>query len=114
MIAYEKAEYTKTKTLLINYCPFCGKANVIEVFNTQLAKFEADDTMCVAEAFPQLSITNRETLITGVCPECQSSIPYDNDDDDDYYDDDEEDIMDADCEDIELILLHQGYEELLP
>ena len=103
MIAYEKAEYTKTKTLLINYCPFCGKANVIEVFNTQLAKFEADDTMCVAEAFPQLSITNRETLITGVCPECQSSIPYDN-----------EDIMDADCEDIELILLHQGYEELLP
>lgn len=113
MTAYDKAPFTKTKTLLINYCPFCGKTNCIEVFNTQLAKFEADDTMFVADAFPQLSITDRETLISGICPDCQSSY-FDGEDDDDYYDDDEEDIMDADCEDIELILLHQGYEELLP
>lgn len=113
MIAYEKAELTKTKTLLINYCPFCGKANVIEVFSTQLAKFEADDTMFVADAFPQLSTTDRESLISGICPECQESV-FGESDDDEYYDDDEEDIMDADCEDIELILFNQGYEQLIP
>lgn len=113
MIAYEKVAYTKTKTLLVNDCPFCGKTNCIEVFNTQLAKFEADSTMFVADAFPQLSITDRESLISGMCPECQYSL-YGGSDDDNYYDDDEEDIMDADCEDIELILFNQGYEQLLP
>lgn len=53
-------------------CPFCGATHFVEVaerdynawWNGQLAQ----------EAFPYLSATEREQLISQVCPKCQDDI----------------------------------------
>lgn len=53
-------------------CPFCGDTHFVEVaerdynnwWNGELAQ----------EAFPYLSATEREQLISQVCPKCQNDI----------------------------------------
>lgn len=59
-------------------CPFCGTTHFVEVaerdynnwWNGQLAQ----------EAFPYLSATEREQLISQVCPKCQDDIFGEEDD----------------------------------
>jgi len=53
-------------------CPFCGATHFVEVterdynnwWNGELAQ----------KAFPYLSATEREQLISQICPKCQESI----------------------------------------
>lgn len=53
-------------------CPFCGKTHYVE------AHFADYTLWCNGElaqnAFPYLSATEREQMISGICPECQKKI----------------------------------------
>lgn len=53
-------------------CPFCGK-------KTQIVISQHDyDNWCngalVNNAFPYLTATERESIISGLCPDCQKEI----------------------------------------
>lgn len=50
-------------------CPFCGADHAVEV---DLAKFEAwQNGELIQNAMPDLTFTEREQLISGLCPKCQ-------------------------------------------
>ena len=50
-------------------CPFCGTDHAGEV---DLAKFEAwQNGELIQNAMPDLTFTEREQLISGLCPKCQ-------------------------------------------
>ena len=53
-------------------CPFCGNDHAVEV---DLAQFEAwQDGELIQKAMPDLTLTEREQLISGLCPKCQVEI----------------------------------------
>ena len=50
-------------------CPFCGADHTVEV---DLARFEAwQSGELIQNAMPDLTFTEREQLISGLCPKCQ-------------------------------------------
>ena len=50
-------------------CPFCGEDHAVEV---NLAQFEAwQSGELIQNAMPDLTFTEREQLISGLCPKCQ-------------------------------------------
>lgn len=54
-------------------CPFCNKLSTIfDVPKDAYDKFENGEL--VQRAFPNMSSTDREMLITGMCKECQENI----------------------------------------
>ena len=57
---------------IIRKCPVCGASTVLEVPAEELAAYEAG--ALVQDAFPDLSITERETIITGMCRSCQKKF----------------------------------------
>ena len=57
---------------VITACPFCGCANEIEVNEEDYWAW--DDGMLVQDAFPYLSVNEREALISGICPDCWDSM----------------------------------------
>ena len=53
-------------------CPFCGESHAVEV---NLAGFEAwQNGELIQRALPELSPTEREQLISGLCPKCQAEM----------------------------------------
>lgn len=67
-------------------CPCCG-------VHTYLAlDIEAVDEWrngaLAQNVFPELSVTDRETIISGLCEDCQSEIFGEEEDDSDYEDED--------------------------
>ena len=53
-------------------CPFCGADHAVEV---NLAQFEAwRNGEVIQKAMPDLTPTEREQLISHICPECQDDI----------------------------------------
>ena len=53
-------------------CPFCGEDHAVEV---DLAKFEAwQNGELIQNAIPDLTPTEREQLISGLCPKCQAKV----------------------------------------
>ena len=53
-------------------CPFCGKVSEISI---DFDKFmEWKEGKKVQDAFPELSPSERELLITGMCSECQKKV----------------------------------------
>lgn len=58
-------------------CPFCGKAHEVEVFEGDYLDWQ--DGKLAQDAFPYLDATQREELISGLCPECQADIFGDED-----------------------------------
>ena len=51
-------------------CPFCGANHAVEV---NLAQFEAwQNGELIQNAMPDLTFTEREQLISGLCPKCQA------------------------------------------
>lgn len=66
-------------TIISNRCPFCGKTHDVEVpFDGYLAWQSGE---LIQNAMPKLSATEREQLISGICPKCQDSIFGDFDED---------------------------------
>ena len=53
-------------------CPFCGEDHAVEV---NLAQYEAwQNGELIQNAMPDLTPTEREQLISGVCPKCQAEM----------------------------------------
>lgn len=66
-------------------CPFCGAEHGVEV---NLAQFERwQNGELIQRAMPNLSPTEREQLISGMCPKCQAEF-FDSDDEDEDEGDD--------------------------
>lgn len=57
---------------LVNKCPFCGKESEVTV--TFKGWSDYLDGASVQVAFPNLSATEREIIISGICPQCQESV----------------------------------------
>ena len=53
-------------------CPFCGKVEFVDVLESELEAYE--NGALVQVAFPNLSATEREQIISGICPKCQESV----------------------------------------
>ena len=53
-------------------CPFCGKRHTVLV--DELAYHSYLDGMNAVRAFPNLTDTEREQIITHVCPACQEKM----------------------------------------
>ena len=75
-------------------CPFCGKKVEVEVEESQYIAWL--NGALVQDAFPTMSATNREILLTGMCPKCQDMIfsSGDEHDDEDWEDSDD---FDSSC-----------------
>ena len=53
-------------------CPFCGADHAVEV---NFAQFEAwQNGELIQKAMPDLTPTEREQLISGLCPKCQAEM----------------------------------------
>lgn len=70
-------------------CPFCGKDHEVEV--SEKAFYEWQNGALIQNAMPTLSATEREQLISHICPACQDSLfgedPEEVDDEVDDFDD---------------------------
>ncbi len=53
---------------VVTRCPFCGKAHEIEV--NEMDYLDWQDGKLAQDAFPYLSASDREMLISGICPDC--------------------------------------------
>lgn len=54
-------------------CPFCGNAHSVEVKENDYFDWQFDGVLA-QNAFPYLNPTEREQLISQVCPKCQEKI----------------------------------------
>ena len=53
-------------------CPFCGAEHSVEV---DYAQFEAwENGELIQNVMPDLTPTEREQLISGLCPKCQAKV----------------------------------------
>lgn len=76
-------------------CPFCGKIHSVLVREVDYNRLITGEYL-VQDVFPYLTATEREALITGMCPACQSSI-FGEEPEEDW---DEDDLEDGDLEDV--------------
>ena len=53
-------------------CPFCGNTHFVNV--NEDAYYAWQDGMLIQNAMPDLTPTEREQLISHICPECQEGI----------------------------------------
>lgn len=53
-------------------CPFCGTTHFVEVAERDYNAWQSGELAQVA--FPYLSATEREQLISQMCPNCQEKI----------------------------------------
>lgn len=60
------------KVSLVMRCPFCDAIHEVEVGIRELENYENGASAQVA--FPKLSLTEREQIISHLCPQCQSKI----------------------------------------
>ena len=54
------------------HCPICGKTHYVEVNESAYWKWQ--DGILIQNAMPELTPTEREQLISGICPKCQEFI----------------------------------------
>lgn len=57
---------------VITACPFCGRANEVEV--NEMDYLDWQDGVLAQDAFPYLNANEREMLISGICPTCWDSM----------------------------------------
>ena len=53
-------------------CPFCGADHAVEVNLTQFEAWQNGEL--IQKAMPNLTLTEREQLISGLCPKCQAEM----------------------------------------
>ena len=53
-------------------CPFCGKSHFVEIAGSDYNAWQ--NGALAQNAFPYLSATEREQLISHICPQCQADI----------------------------------------
>lgn len=54
-------------------CPFCGEINTVEMDINAYADWQFNGKN-IQDAAPEMSPTDREMLISGICPKCQVKI----------------------------------------
>ena len=60
------------KVSLVMTCPFCETEHEVVVYEEQLAEYWGGEL--AQNALPQLTPTEREQIISHLCPQCQSKI----------------------------------------
>lgn len=60
------------KVELVMKCPFCDTEHSVEVGIRELENYENGASAQIA--FPKLSITEREQIISHLCPQCQKKF----------------------------------------
>ncbi len=70
-------------------CPFCGTPTTVNCRESEWLAYE--NGALAQDAFPEMDLHTRETLISGMCPDCQSKF-FDIEDDWD---------CDGDCDECE-------------
>ena len=65
--------------VIIRTCPFCGTVTEVEVDKKGCAQYT--NGALVQDAFPNLTATEREVIISGICPACQDTLFGDEDED---------------------------------
>ena len=63
-------------------CPFCGHSHEVEVNDMDYLDWQ--DGELVQDAFPYLSASERELLVSGICPTCWDKM-FKTDDNDKGY-----------------------------
>lgn len=53
-------------------CPFCGQVTIINIPTEKYIKWQEGEL--IQNAMPNLTVFSRETLISGVCWDCQDKI----------------------------------------
>jgi hypothetical protein len=80
-------------------CPLCGNVTLLAVVEEDFRAWE--EGALIQNVMPYMDATERETLISGLCCECQGHMFKDPfDDDEDFIDEDwdgEPDDIDDDC-----------------
>ena len=66
-------------------CPFCGADHSVIVDFNEYSAWQAGEL--IQRAMPTASATEREQLISGICPKCQEGIFGEDDEPDDIDDD---------------------------
>ena len=66
-------------TTVVKHCPFCGKVSSVKV-NTE-DYFGWENGALAQNAFPYLSASKREILISGMCEECQADFFHTDEED---------------------------------
>ena len=66
-------------------CPICGNEHTVEV--SEYAFYQWEDGACIQTVMPTLSATEREQLISHICPDCQASVFGSGEDEEDEGDD---------------------------
>ena len=61
-----------TEIILTMECPFCGKEHSVITTEEQYAKYCSGEL--AQNAFAGLSATEREQIISHLCPQCQEEI----------------------------------------
>lgn len=62
----------ETNIIIEIRCPFCGRRHTVMV--DELAYHAYLDGMSVQKAFPELTVTEREQIISHICPACQGKV----------------------------------------
>lgn len=61
-----------TEVGMVLVCPFCGVEHFVFVPVEEFAEYEAG--ALAQNAFKSLSATEREQIISHICPECQEKV----------------------------------------
>ena len=71
---------TDDMVIITNVCPFCGKEHSVRV--SESAFYEWEKGAVIQRVMPTLSATEREQLVSRICPDCQKGIFGDDSEDD--------------------------------
>lgn len=58
--------------IIMQQCPFCMNMHTVEVEEKSFNEWLSGEL--IQNAMPNMSVTEREQLISGICPKCQDSI----------------------------------------
>lgn len=61
-----------TEIILTTTCPFCGQISQIKVYEEDYVRWQEGEL--IQNCFPYLNATQREILISHICPSCQRTI----------------------------------------
>lgn len=75
---------------VVTSCPFCGKAHEVEVNESDY--WDWDDGTSAQDAFPYLSASERELLVSGICPTCWNKTFGDSEEEEPEEDYDDWDV----------------------
>ena len=68
---------TNTRIEIATRCPICGKITTISVEESDYIDFSCKGAYA-QDAFPYLSVDEREMLISGICPKCWDDMFAEN------------------------------------